>query len=569
MSQVQRKVFDAAAKKLTTLQVKRNRMAEDQWDFPNWLAKYITVKKDRRQRPYSFAGYEPYFGIAQDLHLYHENWFLKASQIGFSTLMIGWALYLPYWRGLDSGYALPDKVMIKPFMKTRFGKEQIDMNAELQAIYSEHETDMYYDCGPNYLYFLGVNVISDTMSRPMEMVALDEVTIIKDDAVDWIEDRLGAASFGQKNGFTMEMYPGGAAHVGFEAGRQNVFVFKCPHCGQDDQILEEIFYQSSMENEMHPRCVKKLNGAWQVVCVKCEKPYSRRQSGRWVAKHPERESNSYRVPQLIFDGMDLDRLMRRWQKSVGRKSLRAKLHCTLLGIPDAGDLQRIQKDVLVKLARNYAMTGTAQWSVGGCDVGNTCHAAWADLVDGEKLRFLWWEEIDSDKMVEVLSERITRMGTAKFVIDAKPFAPQVRALAERFPGIVVMHDYTGDGMQEDEKEHAGRAYQSVKEDRESALDYYCDLFSETDPRVMFPAQVYERERGLVDFGESVFANHHLRGSQKDEVEDKRLGKKIHKYRKNVDNHYFMAGNYARTALVLLSQDAARFVGMAPVFGSMG
>ena len=73
---------------------------------------------------------------------------------------------------------------------------------------------------------------------------------------------------------------------------------------------------------------------------------------------------------------------------------------------------------------------------------------------------------------------------------------------------------------------------------------------------------------MVDFENSEFAKQHYVGSQKTETEDKRLGKTVLKYRKNCDNHYFMAGNYARTSLVLLGQENREFVGLTPVFGSL-
>jgi hypothetical protein len=178
------------------------------------------------------------------------------------------------------------------------------------------------------------------------------------------------------------------------------------------------------------------------------------------------------------------------------------------------------------------------------------------------------EKINSDHMVEQISRLIENMNCQKFVIDAKPFAPQVRELAARWPGIVVMHDYAGEGMLEQKKEHAGEEYDAVREDRDIALDYYCDLFNPEDMRLMFPQIAPDETGRIVDFEKSEFAKQHLIGSQKVETEDKRLGKTVLKYRKNCENHYFMAGNYARTALDLLRRESGEYVGMMPAFGSV-
>lgn len=560
-----RDVLREVQKQLSHFSIKGERNQIEKWDFANWLTKHVHYKRDGKVQRYTFAGYEPYLPIANTLHNDTENWFLKGTQIAFSTFMIGWNLYLPYWRGLDCGYALPDKVMIKPFMKTRFGKEQIDNSKALQSAYHEHETDMYYDCGPHYLYFLGANVITETMSRPMEQLSLDEVTVIEKDAIEMIEERLDAASFGQLNGFARELYPGGPADAGFQRGRQHVYLFKCAACNHR-QNLEEIFYQSSLNHEDVPACVRVLDGHnWSVVCAKCGALIDRARQGKWVAKFPERETNSYRMPQLIFSGMNLNRIMARWRKSANQKSKRAKLHASCLAIPDAGDLQRITRDDLIALKRDYRMQRSADWSIGGMDMGNSCWIVFADYQD-DVLRVLWLQEIDSDRVAEITIDLMQRMNCMMLVLDGLPLTTEARRIAYAYPENVRLNYYKGNELKEDEHEHLGNAYQVLTQDREQALDSYCDLFTPEFPKIIFPARVLESDGREVDFEDSTFAQHHLCGSQKDETDDPRLGKKVYRFKKHVPNHYFHAGNYLATAAALLAKNEAAFCGTAPVFG---
>lgn len=576
-------ILKATAGALKSVNAKSSRKQADKWDFANWMAQHITVKRNRELKPWSLQGYEPYAQIINTLHQHEENWFLKGTQIGFSTIFVGWNLYLPLMRGLDCGYCLPDKVMIKPFMKTRFTKEQIETNDDLKAHYNCHETELFYDCGAHYLYFLGVNVLSETMSRPIEQLSLDEVTIIDRDAIDMIQERLDAASFGQLNAFAREIYPGGPADQGYQSGTQHVMMFKCPACGEW-QNLEEEFYRSSLAKEEHPKCCLRnstsspstsspstssggdAGAVWQIVCMKCQAPYRRSECGHWVAKFPEREIQSYRLPQVIFEGMDLQRLMHKWLKSREKKSKRVHLHSSMLAIPDAGDLQRITKETMIALKRNYSMQRSATWSIGGMDMGDICYAVFADFVD-DVLRTLWWQEIDSDHVFETACDLIVRMNCMKFVVDAMPLTTEARRIAYEFPENVVLNYYRGKELKEDEREHAGEPYQIVTQDREQALDAYCDLFTPDHPSIIFPARAFEAEGREVDFEESMFVAHHLRGSQKDESDDPKLGKKVFKYKKHVPNHFFHAGNYLATAMALLAKDESRFVGAVPVFGS--
>jgi hypothetical protein len=562
----QKKVLKAASSALKRVNAKTHRAVKDEWDFPNWLAKYVTVKKAGKLQQYSFEGFEPFLPIAREMHQYDEQWFLKGTQIAFSTFIIGWSLYLPNWRGLDCGYALPDKVMIKPFMKTRFGKEQIQQNKELRTMYEMHETEMFYSAGPHYVYFLGANVLSETLSRPMDAVMLDEVTIIERKSIDMMQERMDASDFGQLVGFAREIYPGGPADVGYQSGKQNVCLMKCPACNEW-QNLEEMFYQSSLAREPHPRCVNQdAAGNWQVVCVKCQKAYERSKSFHWVPKFTDRQIQSYRMPQVIFEGRDLNKIMRRWQKSASRKSKRTELHSSMLAIPDAGDLQRISRDTLIQLKRKYELRKGATWSIGGLDLGNTCYAEFYDFID-DIMRLIWVQEINSDRLEETMAELMVSMNCMMLVSDALPLTTEARRLAYRFPENVTLNFYKGNEVKEDQHEHFGQTYKVISQDREQALDAYCDLFTPELPKIIFPERMIEADGSEVDFEDSTFAIHHLIGSQKDEVDDLRLGKKVFRFKKNVENHYFHAGNYAATAAALLAKYEAQFAGMAPVFGN--
>jgi len=492
-----KQILKAAQSALNTVSVQAARHDPGAWDLANWMCEHIHTKHGGKYSKYSFEGYEPYLVIANTIHEDEVNWFLKGTQVGFSTFFIALALYTPHWRGLDAAYCLPDKVMIKPFMKTRFGDEQVERDRELKGAYNQHESDLYYDCGPNFLYFLGANVLTEQLSRP----------------------------------------------------------------------LEEIFYQSSLNKEPVPPCVRKAGDEWSIICVKCGRKINRARDGRWVAKYPDREIQSYRIPQLIIPGLQLNRLMARWQRSQAKRSKRAKLHSSCLAIPDAGDLQRITKAHLASLKQDFPMRKQSQWSVGGMDMGDICHIVFFEFAD-EAYRAIWWQTLDGDNVAESAAALIRSMNCAAFVVDGMPLTTEARKFAYEFPGVVHLSYYRGDAMKEGEREHQGKEYSIITQDREQALDDYCDLFQNTDnPNILFPAHVIEDGRRL-DFEESDFAAHHIRGSQKEEVKDARSGKIITKYKKHIPNHYFHAGNYAAAAGALLLNERAAFVGVPPVFGDL-
>lgn len=564
MSEVN-KILKHSSQALDTIAIHAKRKRPGKWDFAEWLTKFVSVKKGGKTGKYSFEGYEPYLALCKDLHKYRKIWVLKGTQVGISTLFIGLKLWLPNWRGYDCAYCLPDIVDVKPFMRTRFHDEQLERNELLRGIYQEHESDYYYSCYNHNIYFLGINVIRQLLSKPIDCISLDEVTIMKKEAIEVIGERMDASDFGRQFAFARELYPGGPADQGFQDGKQTVMLFRCPGC-RHYQNLEEIFYQSSLSKETIPRCMKHDGERWLVVCEKCGTKINRKRNGRWVARHPDRDTQSYRVPQLILEGMNLDNIMYRWLDSAKKKSARSQRHSSCLAIPDAGDLQRIGRDTLIKLKRDYDMCGVSSWTIGGMDMGDKCYAVWATFED-DVLKTIWWEVFDSDDVEEKCAKRLRSLNTTLFVIDALPLTNVARRLAYEFPEAVYLNYYRGDVLKDDEKEHAGKEFLTVAQDREQALDDYCDLFTPELPKLIFPAKAIEEDGRMVDFEDSTFAKHHIVGSQKDEVEDNRLGKKIFKFKKHVPNHFFHAGNYMATAMALLAKEEGKFIGTMPIFGS--
>ncbi|MCH7859803.1 MAG: hypothetical protein IID14_08905, partial [Candidatus Marinimicrobia bacterium] len=183
---------------------------------------------------------------------------------------------------------------------------------------------------------------------------------------------------------------------------------------------------------------------------------------------------------------------------------------------------------------------------------------------GDRLRFSPLGEVGADRMVEAMSALITAMGCRIFVIDAKPFRSEVRRLARRHPDVVVLQYFKEQSFGTGAETHEGTTYRTVNENREDSLDAYCDLFDHERPGVLFP-----RYLGGRDFIDSPVAAQHLKGSQKVETMDRRLGKAAPRFRKAVENHYLMACNNARKALVLATQGPGPGgTGALPVFGGL-
>lgn len=510
---------------------------------------------------YSFDRHGPLLEIARRLPDLSEAWILKGAQVGLSTLAIGWCLYLALGRGYHVGYALPTKTFAHRFLKTRFQaitagspllKATIRTTADVGVMTVSGRSSGGRETSA-HLYLLGMENLTDVISIPLDGLVFDEVDVLNQDNMAWAEDRIAASGYGQKLYFSVGMNPGLGMDAGYQASNQQVWLVRCGACGRDDQVMEELF----------PACVLRRGDRWQRVCVACHKPLEVQVDGRWVARYPDREVAGYRIPQLIIPRISLDYIMNRWQRAQQRRSLLAKFRSSTLALPDAGERQRITAEQLTGVLGGYPTQDRADWTVGGADVGDTCHMVFADL-EGDRLRFIHLEEVSADRMVAEMSAMITALGCRCFVIDAKPFRSEVRRLARLHPDVVVLQYFKEQSFGGGEESHEGVTYRTVNEDREDSLDAYCDLFDRERPGVMFPRYL----RGK-DFIDSAVTAQHLKGSQKVETMDRRLGKLVPHFRKAVENHYLMACNNARKALVLVTRgEGPGGTGALPVFGGL-
>lgn len=493
---------------------------------------------------YSFSGHEIFRQLVNDLETVFkerltdvEISLLKGAQIGASTVGIGASVFIPAQLDKNIGYFLPTDVFAKRFDQTRF-KPAIRKNTFLQGLMREGkfkgaDVKGLKEFRGKFLYTLGLFNIGNAISIPLDANLYDEVDILPEENMEWSDDRIAASDLRFRFFFSVGMMPGLGIDAKFQDGCQYHWHVKCPHCGKDDQILEDLF----------PACVQRVNGEWQRVCVRCGKAYDVEKDGRWVAHYPSRLKNrkiSYRIPQLIVPAIALPYIMDRWEKAQKKKSKRAKFNCSGLAKPDGGDMQPITDAVLKACQADYRLS-LSKGSLprfAGVDCGDTAHFACYELLPNGRKRWLWFEELDSDEMVERIDTLWDELGLSGLVVDAKPLRVEARTIAYHHPEKVWLQDFKGEELTEEIGEHKGKQFQRVMVDRDDSLDEFCDLFTvEPEPLMMLPAKDADSPAILdvVDI--------HLKNLRKEKTVDQR-GNVVFRFVKNVANHFGMAMNSA-------------------------
>lgn len=459
---------------------------------------------------------------------------LSGAQVGKSTLMGGMGAALPGF-GWNTIYFLPTDVLAARFDDTRF-IPMIRRGPWLsQALRDDTGREVsrktLHSINGRWAYILGLDTVNNAIAIQADALIYDEADLIPSANLQWSADRLDGSSLRLELGISVGMFDGAGQHERYLRGSQNVWVVKCPACGCDDQVLEELF----------PDCVQQVRGAWARVCVRCGKPYDVEQAGRWVPRFPSRETEgrrSFRIPQLVVPAVALDRVMAKYARAEGRRSQLAKFNCSTLARPDGGDLQPVT-DARLEAARilDYAMVlapspaGATRYS--GIDTGDAAHYACHEVLPNGRRRYVWFEEMDSAELVERVNHLDEVLGVRGRVCDAKPLRNEARALAAARPRETWLLDFAGDSEEPEQAdgEHYGLVYQRATVGRDAAMDDFLGLFGTEPCGVLLPSRADGPVLNLVA--------QHLKRLTKEPKEDAR-GNSIHSYRHGVENHFGFA-----------------------------
>jgi hypothetical protein len=527
--------------------------------FKEFLLREVPTDKGK----YSFAGHRVFEPIVDDLDAIlarrqpdMQISLLKGAQIGASTIGIGVSAFLPSQVRANVGYFLPTDKFADRFDKTRF-RPAIRKSPYLRGLmregtYQGSALTGLKEFGSNFLYTLGLTSLGNAISIPLDACLYDEVDVLPEENMEWSDDRIAASDLRFRFYFSVGMLPGLGIDRFFQAGSQTLWVVKCPSCGKDGQVLEDLF----------PACVARVGEEWARVCVKCGAAYDVEAAGRWVDTYPDRRKDgliSYRVPQLIVPAIALSYIMARWEKAKLKRSKKAKFNCSALGRPDGGDAQPITDAVLTACRGDYAMT-TARGPLprfAGVDCGDTAHFACHErLPDGRK-RFIYAEEMDSDEMVERINQLWDMLGLAGLVCDSKPLRVEARKIAYAHPREVWLQDFAEGDTKAEEKEHQGKVFQHLRVSREESLSDLVDLMVPEEggePQVLLPRKDADSPAILdvIDI--------HLKNLRKEKTINA-TGNTVDRFVRTAANHFAMAMNSSLQAEYLA---LGKLLGMGPI-----
>ena len=386
---------------------------------------------NENQQPFEFDDHrfmlQPYADSSPDQVI------MKSAQVGWSVAAILKSVHAAALLKLNVIYILPTRNASGEFVVPKVNP-MLQRNPSLAALVKSTDNKSLKQVGDRFIYFKGAFHRGEAVSTTADLVIADEFDISDQAVLTTYESRLQASKYAWFWRFSNPTIPGFGVHELFQESDQMTWFVTCPHCG----------YEWYMEFERGERShhVDVEKGIY--ACGKClkELPDDDRQSGRWIARYPNRTRRGYHISQLIVPWVPAKKIVQQSTKSPDF------FNNFVLGLPyQASELLVNRDSILGCLSRDV---GKRQDFVLGVDNGLIKHWVLGNregiLAYGKTEH---WEDI----------ERMIKTYNATTVIDALPDFTIPQQLVQKYRGKVHVHYYvhnakdidvsrTGDGMKQ-------------------------------------------------------------------------------------------------------------------------
>jgi len=374
---------------------------------------------------------------------------MKSAQIGWSTLAILKTFHLAKYRGLNCIYTLPTRNATKDFVFPKVNP-LILRNKSIRDIVTQDSITLK-QVGDRFIYYKGSFSETEAIMISADLLVNDELDRSDQRVLNTYLSRLGASKYGWKWRFSNPSVPGFGVHALWENSDQMHWFVTCSHCKHETFMA----FEEAEGNAMKPHFLDITDKLYK--CGKCLKTVSdsARQSGRWIAKYPDRSMRGYHVSQLMAPWISPAKIVSEFESGTPDY-----FHNFVLGLPYIAAELVVDRETILRATTpgEVAMTDV----VIGVDNGVTKH-----YVIGTPSGIVYYGKTDSWEEIEGL----LNLHNAIMVIDANPYPNVPRQLARKYRGRVFMNHYIPDTKNLGTVQWGdGKNYGMVKADRTRVID---------------------------------------------------------------------------------------------------
>lgn len=339
----------------------------------------------------------------------------KASQVGFSTMMILKSLWLAKHRNFNIIYTLPTFSDVKQFVPSKVNT-LIGTNPILGEWVKDKDTVFQKQVGKGFIYYRGTfskGEAGKEMESGVGIMFSSDINIHdecdrSDQAIlEQYESRLEASDFKGKWYFSNPSTPYTLGQKIYEQSDQKHWFIKCSHC-KEWQYLD--YWKNIIDGKF--------------VCRHCNKEITDedRRNGQWVKKYANKNISGYWIPHLICPWISAAKI-----EEAEKTKTKQYFYNFVLGLPYIGSEITVNRDIILQNIDN-TKPNFQENNVLGVDSGIKKH--W---VLGNKQGIFRVGQTDDWAEIENL---INLYDVEIAVFDALPDLTEPRKLRDKYPGKV-------------------------------------------------------------------------------------------------------------------------------------
>jgi hypothetical protein len=360
----------------------------------------------------------------------------KSAQIGWSILAILKSVHAANFIKLNVIYVLPTRNASAEFVTPKVNP-MLKRNPPLAKLLRDTDSKGLKAIGDRWLYFKGAFHEGEAISTSADLVVADEYDRSNQSVLSMYQSRLNASRYRWYWRFSNPSIPNYGVDELYERSDQMHWFIACPHCDYECYIdfESEYAWTDAEGTECSTHYVKIIDDEREkeegfYACGMCHKELSDadRQSGRWIARYPDRKLRGYWICQMMVPWVSASHIIKQ------RNDMDTQtFYNMVLGKAYQPSEFLINRSAIMG-ARRFD-TPTHEQMFLGVDSGKEKHwvlGNWQGVVSYGK--YTDWDDI---RKLFLLHNAIT-------VIDALPDFTVPAQLAEEFPGQVFVNYYSHD-----------------------------------------------------------------------------------------------------------------------------
>ena len=380
---------------------------------------------------------------------------MKAAQMGFSVAGMIKCLYVVDQLRADVLYVLPTANIASDFAKARLDTI-VDLSPSLRDMWAESNVGLKKTKHQTHIYIRGSVSERNLVSMPVGTAIIDEFDRCAVRSMAMVKQRLAAHEDRHLFILSTPTLPEFGVDEEYRLGTQEHFMFKCPSCSKQIELLwpesVEICGECATDEKCHESFLK---------CHECgsKLPHETKEqwlsTGHWVSTEQAHGHRSFWIPQMYGPAVTAGELAIQHFKAESDEVENVEFHNQVLGVPYLMEGGRVTEELINAARRSHSKKDerprdSSRMIVMGVDVGQ-----FLDIIISE---FIYTEDPQNEPHLHSIEKVLfeTRIPGSDFeqldsmmsewqvqhcAIDFQPETNNAKAFARRFHKFVSLVQY--------------------------------------------------------------------------------------------------------------------------------